>query len=360
MKPQSSREPSAERRLTSAPPRANADATSTAATVLPSLRAGAWVAVVRLRSLGDIILTTPALAALKRWRPDLRVAYLAEPGWAAALERNPDVDAILPVPRGAAARLAAARRLRRLRPELAINWHGGTAAAALTWASGAGWRAGYEGQRHRWAVNLLAPPRPAPAGRRRWHTAEHAAALLQFLGLPVEALGPARIFPAPEAQAAVRCRLQAAGVCGPYVFLNVFPREATLRWPVEGYLQLAPWLRERFGLGAVMAHPLASPEAAERSIGKAIRASGGVMVAPASLEDLIALIAGAVMVIGSDGGPLHIAAALAKPVVALFGPTDRDAWAPWRTPLRLLAAPETAVPWAEVREAVEQLMGSGG
>lgn len=343
-----------------APTTAKADSTSAAAAVLPSLPAGAWVAVVRVRSLGDIILTTPALAALKCWRPDLRVAFLAEPCWAAALERNPNIDAILAVPRSAAGRLAAARRLRRLQPGLAVNLHGGTVAAALTWTSGAKWRAGYQGQRHRWAVNLMAPPRPAPADRRRWHTAEHAAAIFEFLGLPPGALGPARIFPGPKAQAAVRQRLQAAGIRGSYVFLNVFPREAEMRWPVEGYRRLAPWLRERFGLAAVMAHPRAQPEAVEWSIGAAIRGAGGVMLAPASVEDLIALIAGAAMVIGSDGGPLHIAAALARPVVALFGPTDGDAWAPWRTPLRLLAAPETAVPWTEVREAVEQLMGSAG
>lgn len=343
MKPQSSPEPPASRLI----PRQ----------VLPSLSQGAWVAVVRPRSLGDIVLTTPALAALKRWRADLRIAFLAEERWAAALEGNPDLDAVIAVGHGPGGRLRAARQARRLRPELAVNFHGGGTAAWLTWLSGAKWRAGHQGRGSGWAVNLAAPPVAPPLGRRRWHTVEHAAGLLHFLGLPPGDLGPARIFAADGPAAAVRQRLQAMGCRGQYAFLNVFPREPEMRWGLVGYRQLVPWLRERYGLAAVIAHPMQRPEPPERAIGDGVCGAGAVMLAPASLAELIALVAGAEIVIGSDGGPLHIAAALAKPVVALFGPTDSDIWPPWRTPLRLLVAPGTAVAWEQVRAAVAQLLG---
>lgn len=323
--------------------------------VLRLLPAGSWVAVVRLRSLGDIVLTTPAVAALKHWRPDLRLAYLAEPRWTAALEGNPEIERIIPVPGNVAGRLAAAAQLRALRPSLVAALHRGAAAAALTWASGARWRVGYQGLRHGWALNVAVPPRPAPPGRRRWHTAEHVAALFESLGMPAADLGPARIFPGARAQAAVAARLRAAGSAGPYVFLNVFPREPAMRWPAAGYQSLAPWLRQRLGWAAVMAHPARRPGSEDQAVSAVLQSAGAALLAPTSLADLIALIAGAEMVVGSDGGPLHLAAALGKPVVALFGPTDVDTWAPWRTPHRLLAAPATAVAWDEVRQAIEAL-----
>ena len=113
-----------------------------------------------------------------------------------------------------------------------------------------------------------------------------------------------------------------------------------------------PWLRERWGLAAVLAHP-AAPDAATAG---PLLAAGARLLAPTTVAELIAIIAGAEIVIGSDGGPLHIAAALGKPVVALFGPTDREAWAPWRARHRLLMAPATKVPYLEVQQAVNDLL----
>lgn len=320
--------------------------------VLAALPHGAWVAVIRLRSLGDIILTTPALAALRRWRPDLRVVYLAEPRWTAALAGNPDIAQVIAVPGGGAGRLAALRTLRRLRPRLAVNLHGGSTAAWLTWGSGAQWRAGFVGHRHGWAVNLRMPPQPPPPGRWRWHTAEHVAGLFRFLGLPPGELGPARVVPAAAARPAVAARLAAAGVAGPYAFINAFPREAAMRWRSADYAALLPWLRARWGLAAVLAHP-AAPDAETAA---PLLAAGARLLAPTTVAELIAIIAGAEIVIGSDGGPLHIAAALGKPVVALFGPTDREAWAPWQARHRLLMAPATEVPYLEVQQAVNDLL----
>lgn len=322
--------------------------------VLAELPHGAWVAVIRLRSLGDIILTTPALAALRSWRPDLRLVYLAEPQWTAALAGNPDIAQVIAVPGGGGGRLAALRALRRLRPRLAINLHGGSTAAWLTWGSGAPWRAGFAGHRHGWAVNLRMPPQPPPPGRRRWHTAEHVAGLFRFLGLPPGELGPARVVPTVAVRPALAARLAAAGVTGPYAFINAFPREAAMRWRSDGYAALLPWLRERWGLAAVLAHP-AAPDAETAA---PVLAAGARLLAPTSVAELIAVIAGAEIVIGSDGGPLHIAAALGKPIVGLFGPTDPEAWAPWRARHRLLMAPRTEIPYLDVQQAVNELLAA--
>src|SRR5579871_4486077 len=96
--------------------------------VLESLPQGGRVAVIRLRSLGDCVLTTPALEILKRSRPDLELAVVVEERFRAVFEQNPFVSMLLP-PRAAP--------LRAWRPDLCLNLHGGGTSARLTALSGA-------------------------------------------------------------------------------------------------------------------------------------------------------------------------------------------------------------------------------
>ncbi len=90
---------------------------------------GARVAIIRLRSLGDCVLTTPALSLLKQFRPDLRVAVVVEDSFAPLFAGNPDVDQILP---------PSAAALARFRPHLALNLHGGATSVRLMLASARG------------------------------------------------------------------------------------------------------------------------------------------------------------------------------------------------------------------------------
>src|ERR1700685_3500247 len=94
--------------------------------LLESLPRGARVSVIRLRSLGDCVLTTPALALLRAHRPDLRVAVVVEDRFRALFEDHPDVQEILALHPAAIARWS---------PRLVLNLHGGTRSMALTIAS---------------------------------------------------------------------------------------------------------------------------------------------------------------------------------------------------------------------------------
>lgn len=290
--------------------------------ILPGLPRGAWVAVIRLRSLGDTLLITPALHQLKAWRPDLRLAVLVEPRFADVLAGSPDVEAVVPVPAAPAGRLRALAALRRLRPALAIGLHGGATAAWLARFSGAPHRATFLGLRHRWAYPLLTPP-PADATRR--HAVEQTSNLFEQLGMPAVPPGPLRIFPSERTRAHMRQRLAARGVTGPYAFLNTEAREPALRWPLERFAELVAWLRREHGLAAVQA-----------SAGAGEPVEGAVLVSGTSVRELVALEAEAALVIGNDGGPIHIAAALAKPVLVLYSTTDIPVWAPWQTTAQLL------------------------
>lgn len=301
---------------------------------LASLPAGATVALLRLRSLGDTLLLTPALAALHQWRPDLRLVALVEPRFAPVLAGNPDLARVIEVPRHAPGRMRALRELRGEDPQLALGLHGGTAAAWLAWGSGAPLRASFTGLRHGWAY-----PRQV-AVERGLHTVERNARLLEGLGMPPTPLGPLRLFPSSEARARMRRRLLAQGVRGRFAFLSTEAREPELRWPLAHFAALAAWLEREHGLRPVQA-----------SAGAGEAVAGAVMLAGTTVEELIALEAEAELIAGNDGGPIHIAAALGKPVFVAYSTTDVPVWTPWQTPARW----RQAHPLAELPPELAQL-----
>ncbi|HXR98762.1 MAG TPA: glycosyltransferase family 9 protein [Terriglobales bacterium] len=285
------------------------------------------LAILRLRSLGDTLLMTPTLDALKRWRPQVQIAVAVEPRFRPVLAANPAVDQIIEVPNGAGGRLRALAELRAFKPGTVAGLHGGSTAAWLARLSGAPVRVTFDGLRHRWAYNQFTPPEAPPSGRAKLHTVEHVASLFHELGMPRDELGPLRLFPRAEARAAVRKRLAQRGIAGAYAFLNTEAREAGMRWPMESFQALAARLLRERGLACVAC-----------SAGPGIPVPGVTLVGGTSVEELIALEAEAALVIGNDGGPIHIAAALAKPIVALYSSTDVPVWSPWQAPAKILQA----------------------
>src|ERR1043166_4165340 len=117
-------------------------------TVLERVPHGGRVLVIRLRSLGDCVLTTPALALLKQHRPDLRMAVVVEDAFRAVFEGNPDVDELLP---------PEASAVRRFGPHLTLNLHGGNRSVMLTAMSRAKWRAGLGHFRNSFVYNVRIP-----------------------------------------------------------------------------------------------------------------------------------------------------------------------------------------------------------
>ncbi|HWG37125.1 MAG TPA: glycosyltransferase family 9 protein [Terriglobales bacterium] len=309
---------------------------------------GSGVALLRLRSLGDIVLMTPGAAALKVWRQDLRFAAVIEARFAAALAGNPDFAEIIAIEPGPAGRWTTLRALRRFRPALVAGLHGGSSAALFARASGARWRANFLGLRNGWAYNRHAPPKPPPPGRARLHTVEHVASLFEALGLPQGPLGPLRVFPNAAARARLRQRLSERGITGRFAFLNTEARELAMRWPLDRYGELAAWLRRERGLASVQA-----------SAGPGRAANGAVLLTGTTVEDLIALIAEADLLVGSDGGPVHLAAALGKPMFVLYATTDLEVWHPWQARARWLQVEHlSAVGSGEVISELAALMSN--
>jgi predicted lipopolysaccharide heptosyltransferase III len=291
------------------------------------------VLVVRLRSIGDTVLATPALHALRRFLPDAQIDLLLEDWVAPLLDGNTDASRIITVRRGSTlARLSLVRRLRAARYDVAYNLHGGTTAALLTRASGARFRVGYASYKFSALHNHAAPPASELWRQEKTHSVEQQLALPGWTGVPVTDRPPTRLSIKDEADAKIVERLRAAGfdVRAPQPFALFHPAAAfdSKRWDVRNFARVAERLDARgFAVVAVAAH-------GEREVVRAFASSAKARVASfndLTLPEVAALAARARLFVGNDSGIAHIAAAVGTPSVVVFGSSNVAHWRPWST-----------------------------
>jgi heptosyltransferase-3 len=302
-------------------------------TVFERLAPGARVAIIRLRSLGDCVLTTPALALLKQFRPDLRIGIVVEDAFAPIFTGNPDVECILH-PR--------ASEISRWRPQLSLNLHGGATSVRLTLASRASLRAGFGHFRFRPIYNIRIPRAQEILNvDRKVHTAEHLASAIFFLGASVGDIPRARLF----AEITSRPRPR------PYAVLHPMASAPDKIWPHSNFLAIADHILRRLQLEPVF---ISGQGESLSAFHRYTRIEG------ASLEEIKSLLAGASLFIGNDSGPAHMAAAFGLPVVVLFGSSDPDVWRPWQTESSVLTNPAgiESIGVPEVADAAERVLVS--
>ena len=278
--------------------------------LLEALPQGGRVAIVRLRSLGDCVLTTPAMQLLKRFRPDLEISIVVENRFRDIFEGNPDITGILPPEFGA---------LRSAAPQLCLNFHGGTSSAWLAACSGARYRAGFGHYRWQFIYNQRIPrAQEILSVNRTVHTAEHLASAMFWLGVPVSDIPRARLV-APQTHT------------GKNACATVHPVAATTAktWRVDGFLEIARHLRAG-GTDVVF---IGGP-ADDLSPFREFRTMAG-----APLCEIKSLLAASSLFLGNDSGPAHMAAAFGIPSIVLFGDSDPAIWGPWRTPAEAISSP---------------------
>src|SRR3984957_4363010 len=265
--------------------------------VLDRLPSGARVAIIRLRSLGDCVLTTPALSLLKQARPDLLIGVVVEDCFAPVFAGNPDVAQILAPNAGS---------LGRFRPHLALNLHGGATSVRLMLAAASGLRAGFGHFRFQPMYNVRIPRAQEILGPeilttdRKVHTAEHLASAMFYLGVPQTEIPRARLFAAEHSRPR------------PYAVLHPFASQAAKTWPSESFLAVAKHLDGDLGI-----EPLFIGGAKDDL--SAFSQHACFQGAP--LEEVKSLLAGAALFVGNESGPPHIPAAFGRPLGVLFGPS---------------------------------------
>jgi lipopolysaccharide heptosyltransferase I len=280
--------------------------------------------LVRLGSLGDVIFTLPALAALRDTFPGARIDWVIDRRWQALLDGNPDLTNAIPLnDRSAVTFLACARTLRATRYSCAIDIQGLYKSALLARLSGAPRRIGFTSAFVREAgaamfyTQRVAPREPHMVGQN----IELAIAAGARPGKP---RFPLRVSPA--ARKSVDELVSRAG-WERYAVLSPGGGWRSKCWPPERFGAVATMLWERHGLRSfVNGGPGESGRAQV-----VVKYAGAA--APAAVEldlaQLMALLQSAAIVVAADSGPLHLAVALGAPVVGLYGPTSPERNGPY-------------------------------
>ena len=288
------------------------------------------VLVVRLRSIGDTVLATPSLFALKRFLPNARVDILLEDWVAPVLEGFEYIDNIITLKRGSTTgRAAVARQLRAARYDVAYNLHGGTTSTLLTRASGATHRIGYSTYQYGRLHNHLSPPSSALWGREKTHSAEQQLALLGWTGVPVTDRPETRLAVTNQAAAKISARLGAAGFgtsIKPLAVIHPAAAFDTKQWATDKFARVAEHLASR-GLAVVAITGQSESQLAERLSEQTTAPL--LTFTDFSLPEVTALLSQARLFVGNDSGIAHIAAAVATPSVVIFGSSNTAHWRPW-------------------------------
>jgi len=318
---------------------------------------GEGVLAIRPRALGDVVLVTPALRALRRGHPHRPLEVVTESRYAALLEGLPEVTRVWTLERSAAGTARLVRALRRRRFAWAVDFFGNPRSALLARASGARRRAGYElrGRASAYHVRVPRSAEPAP-GRREYAAATHVRLALAAGG--VADGWDSRVTVPAAARAAAEELLASCGVGSAartigLVAAGSWPAKT---WPVSHAALLA---RSLIAAGhAVLL--LAGP--GEEVVSAAVRrlAPGVAVLPPCDAGTLAGVVERLRAVVGTDSGPRHLAAALGVPTFGWFGPTHPDTWNPpgahhgfWWTELPCRGCDRTVCPHWSCLPALE-------
>jgi len=285
------------------------------------------VLIVRLRSIGDTVLATPSLFALKRFLSNAQVDILVEDWVAPVLDSHPYVDNVIVLERGGfMARARVARELRAANYDVVYNLHGGTTATFLTRATGARHRVGFKSYQYGQLHNHACPSPLSVWEQQKTHSVEQQLALLGWTGVPVTDRPRTSLGISPKAAENVERLLNEAGLTEQNIAL-IHPAAAfaTKQWAVEKFARVVEFLAER-GLRSVA---IAAPN--EQTLLEQLRSETPVVTFALSLPEVTALAARSQLFVGNDSGIAHIAAAVGTPSVVVFGSSNIAHWRPWNT-----------------------------
>ena len=330
------------------------------------------ILVIRRDNIGDLVLTTPLFEAIRRRYPDAYIGVLVNSYNAPAIQGNPYVDEIFAYTKGKHAahgslvrayweRFKLIRQLRRRRFDFVILPNGGFAARALDFARLLAARhiVGFVSDKEaRASIDLAIPYEQGAA----LHETEDIFRLLRPLDIsgPIPSL---TVVPDQKTVASIAAGLPPgfSQSQGPVVALHLSARKEKQRWPQERFAELARRLHQQhkarfliFWSPGDENNPLHPGDDAKAA--RVLELISDLPVAAVRTEELAELIAGLSLVdavVLSDGGAMHLAAALGKPLVCFFGNSPARRWHPWGVPYELLQTPSMDVLDISVDDAAQ-------
>ncbi len=281
--------------------------------------------VVRLGSLGDIVHTFPAVAGLRESFPQAEIVWLTHPRWKALVESSKLATEIWETETRSYSSLRdILARIRRVPFTTAIDYQGLWKSAALPFLARVPRRIGFSAHSIReFGVPVLYTDRVRVS---QSHIVDQNGELSQRAGAR-NGVGRVTLLVPAVQEASVSQLLRSASI-DRYIVLSPAGGWRSKCWPPDRYGVLCQEIHAKLGLRCVLNQGPGDEECVAAV--KAASGQANPLACNGSLGQLMALLRNAVCVVGGDTGPLHLAAALGTPVVALFGPTDPARNGPYR------------------------------
>jgi heptosyltransferase I len=298
------------------------------------------ILIIKPSSFGDVIHALPVLHGLRHRYPNARISWLVASSCAGLLEGHPDLDELIRFDRKRYARIGRSwtatvefvRFLLQLKAkafDLVIDLQGLFRSGFMAFATGAPVILGFASAREFaplfYTRRIAVPDDEMHAADKNYCFAE----VLGFTDVPLGFHLPVQ----PGAVAAVSEVLSAKGISPgqSYVLMGPGTRWETKRWAAGAFAEVARRIAEQFHLPVVLIGMEDEVEVA-REVEEAV--GGGVvnLAGKTRLPELIALVAGAALVVMHDSGPMHLATALGRPMVAIYGPTSPRRTGPYHRP----------------------------
>ncbi len=305
------------------------------------------ILIIKLRNIGDVLLTTPALRAVREAHPTAYVAILVARGTEAVLQDNPFINAVIVSDRGAGhslerirSEVASLAHIRKMRFDLVIDLTSGDRAALLGFLSGARYRvgadpegAGFWGKKYLYTHRCMT--------RRQTHMVEQNLDIVRQIGMDTQDRSPYMAVPPADREWARalmdRHSIGKGGKGRLKIHLHPTARWLFKCWPDEAMAALIDRLSDEDGARIFLTCGPAPAEVqkAARIVALAQRRPVD-LIGQTTLTQLAAIAAQSNLFVGVDTAPMHIAAAVGTKVIALFGPTGASQWRPWGAGHRVL------------------------
>lgn len=284
------------------------------------------ILIVKLSAVGDVVHTLPALHTLRAHLPHAHIGWVSHPGPANLLEGHPDLDELIILPRRPAqyGGVSGFKQLvRNLKSDSggwdwAIDFQGLTKSGLVALISGAAERVGFGNKWSRELNPLLINHR---VQTKSLQVIQMNMELLAPLGVPADSPAKAILPCTEDDRNYIQRWLAAAGLVGErFLILDPFAGWETKLWPVSHWIETANIAKKKLGLRSIIFH---GPEERTRAAQLIAKLPGAVLPPETTLRQYVALLQQcAAAMVAADTGPMHIAAALGVPVVALYGPSD--------------------------------------
>ena len=273
------------------------------------------ILVIKLRAVGDVLLSTIVTKNLRLAFPSSRIEYLTEPPSVSFLRTNPFIDDVIVYDRSTTSGLGLIRQVRQRRFDLVIDLFGNPRTALVTRLSRGQYRVGFRFRGRSYAYNILVSPRGGEV-----HNTQFNLDALEAIGVDIQDRNTYfHVTPKDDEEADAFLRNE--GLAGKFIAgINTGGGWYTKRWGLDRFARLADLLIEQHGAGVILLWgPGQKPDV--ESIQSMMKRKAFIPPETTLLR-LGALLKRCSILISNDSGPMHIAAAVGTPVLGIYGPTN--------------------------------------